>query len=85
MTTKNDFERDLGDLGREIDEVVEDSRDTYHNEKQELKRRWNEFDAKRKRMANATEEAWDDVKDEFSETANDLRDTYDDLKRKING
>lgn len=83
MTTRTDFETRFAKTGRDIDEMISDTKDTYREERQALKDKWNDLDTRRTELADESESAWDEVKDEFEEGWNDVKDSYEDLKHKL--
>jgi hypothetical protein len=83
MTTKGDFEREMGELGEEIDTMVDDGQEEYRQEKANLKEQWSHLDTKRKDLVDIADDAWDDFKDDMEHGIDEVRGAYKDLKRKI--
>lgn len=83
MITRQDFETRLAQMGRDIDEMLNDDREEYREERQELKNRWDRLETRRMEIANEGESAWERFKDEMEEGWNDIKDSFDDLRKRF--
>ncbi len=83
MTTKKEFEGRFEETGKNIDEMVADTRDNFREERQELKDKWSAMNTKKSSLADDTEDTWKEVKDEMEEGWQEMKDSYEDLKHRL--
>lgn len=83
MATKQDFEGRFEETGKNIDEMIADTRDNLREERQELKNKWNTINDRKSSLVDDTEETWEEVKDEMEEGWEEVKDSYEDLKHKL--
>ena len=80
MTTRKDFETKFAETGRNIDEIVSDTRESMREERQNLRRKWDDLETKRAEVADKGDDVWDTIKSEMEEGWKDVQDSYDDIK-----
>ena len=83
MTTKTDFETKFAETGRNIDEMILDTRENYREERQELRNKWDKLEARRTELADQGDDKWEEVKTEFEEGWEEVKNSYEDLKEKL--
>ncbi len=83
MTTKTDFETKFAETGRNIDEMILDTRENYREERQELRNKWDKLEASRTELADQGDDKWEEVKTEFEEGWEEVKNSYEDLKEKL--
>ena len=85
MNNEQEFEKKLSNLGERIDELTQQSKDSFQKETENLKHGWELLEARRKKIVSETHEKWQDVKEGMEEGFDNVQKMYEDLKRKVKG
>lgn len=80
MTTRTDFESRFAETGRNIDEMVADTREEYREERNALKTKWSDMQKEWDAVEDKSDSTWDTIKDKWEEGLRDIEDTYKDMK-----
>ncbi len=81
MTTRTDFEDKFAETGKNIDNMVEDTRMGYKEKHQLLKEKWEKLKVRHDSVNDKDDGAWEGIKDELEEGWKDVEDSYDDIKK----
>ncbi len=83
--TQHQFEKNLGDLGRDIDTLTEKGKEKYEKEIADLKHGWELLEHRRKVTSENAKESWDDIQDGMNEGLDNLKELYAKLKSRVRG